>query len=103
MLQITSETILLNDETVVQLKYLIDDKIINEDNIYTMKLIKDLDERCSICLKGGSEFLPDFTHLTNICKFCCTPICLKCVTNIDNKINKCLLCKKILIEYDCFK
>ena len=43
MLQITSKTILLNDETVVQLKYLIDDKIINEDNIYTMKLIKDLD------------------------------------------------------------
>ena len=40
MLQITSDTIILNDETVVQLKYLIDDKIINEDDIYILKLMK---------------------------------------------------------------
>ena len=55
MLKITAEAILLNDETVVQIKYLIGGKPVDENNIYILKLIKDLEERCCVCLKGGSE------------------------------------------------
>ena len=53
--KITAEAILLNEETVVQIKYLIDGEPVDEKNIYILKLIKYLEERCCVCLKGGSE------------------------------------------------
>ena len=51
-----ADTILLNGETVVQIKYLCDGKPVDKKNIYILKIIKDIDERCCVCLKGGSEF-----------------------------------------------
>ena len=101
MLNIEYKEFLLGDQTTVEIKYKYRGEVVDKRDFYILKQIQDHDERCCICYSGGREFQMDWSHLTRIYRYCCTPICLSCLTNPKNRIYKYLCCKKVMVE-SCF-